>query len=530
MAILAEEETQDTELSDFHLGPSADDGTTSREETLSSWTTPNEEDASAGSLGRSFRSALGFLQAALPEIPTERLRSALQGFDQDVDDMWELIATILTEEYIREKEERGLDGLDEDDLVALGFGAEDDWELVQTKKPQKKVKQNNARGKKYLLADIRQQHHIQAQTSSLARHKRASSGALQSALAAGDPWTQISSLSTHLATILPPHPASMFPPFFHSHKYATPYDALRAALQSLCKPSTSTPCKEFSDIEPTEHIAVLFNLLDIVLAEYEDVDVEERERLVADVELSIAVSNGQGDCALDLVHLLRELDTNTDLGLYHAQVPPPSSPSTVTINPARSTFNSTTKKSNVPSQPPPIAPPPSLRYKPPPDPDADMPKSRQKHKSYQTQWQTVPHRKAQTRGPHPLAAHIPTYAKDVNGNRTGARRKGGGPGGGGGEEDKSQMGFSHAMRSRMSESLRKRTEMLQEASRVWQKGNKKNRGGEVAAYFAERVSVAAYGLFFYDGVCMSNLNSWLRGLACWWFRPGSSRRWPVRSN
>lgn len=39
----------------------------------------------------------------------------------------------------------------------------------------------------------------------------------------------------------------------------------------------------------------------------------------------------------------------------------------------------------------------------------------------------------------------------------------------------------------MGESMRKRDELLLEASKMWQKGNKKTRGGEVAFYFAERV-------------------------------------------
>ena len=39
----------------------------------------------------------------------------------------------------------------------------------------------------------------------------------------------------------------------------------------------------------------------------------------------------------------------------------------------------------------------------------------------------------------------------------------------------------------MGESMRKRDEFLREASKLWQKGDKKMRGGEVAFYFAERV-------------------------------------------
>jgi len=38
----------------------------------------------------------------------------------------------------------------------------------------------------------------------------------------------------------------------------------------------------------------------------------------------------------------------------------------------------------------------------------------------------------------------------------------------------------------MATSLRKRDELLKEASKAWRRGNTKTRGGEVALYFAER--------------------------------------------
>ena len=49
----------------------------------------------------------------------------------------------------------------------------------------------------------------------------------------------------------------------------------------------------------------------------------------------------------------------------------------------------------------------------------------------------------------------------------------------------------------MTETMRKRDEALREAARMWQRGNSKSRGGEVAFYFAERVR----GLFLgSDGI------------------------------
>ena len=81
------------------------------DETISSWTTPeNTLDRASGSSGSSsssahpFSSPLGFMQAALPEIPTARLNKALQDSEKDGVEMWDIVAGILTEESIREME------------------------------------------------------------------------------------------------------------------------------------------------------------------------------------------------------------------------------------------------------------------------------------------------------------------------------------------------------------------------------------------------------------------------------------------
>jgi hypothetical protein len=97
----------------------------------------------------------------------------------------------------------------------------------------------------------------------------------------------------------------------------------------------------------------------------------------------------------------------------------------------------------------------------------------------------VPNRKVYNREPHPLSAHIPAYTRDVNGIKV---RGAGNVYGKGGKGDVGELGQGlQEHRRRVGESMRKRDELLQEASRLWQKGNKKTRGGEVAFYFAERV-------------------------------------------
>jgi hypothetical protein len=87
--------------------------------------------------------------------------------------------------------------------------------------------------------------------------------------------------------------------------------------------------------------------------------------------------------------------------------------------------------------------------------------------------------------------HIPAYTRDVNGVRvrsTGGNGVGKGGKGDVGELDGGGWGLG-AYRRRVGESMRKRDELLREAARMWQRGSKKTRGGEVAFYFAERVGV-----------------------------------------
>ncbi|KDR68025.1 hypothetical protein GALMADRAFT_1060320 [Galerina marginata CBS 339.88] len=451
------EESQQSELSDVQL-------TSHFEETISSWTTLDngvEDTGSPGSSGsssssrQSFSSPLGFLQAALPDIPKTRLEKALEdaATRRDEVDMWDIIADILAEESIREMEERGLDGLEEDDYLE---GITDDygWETVQKKKkvtPTGPMKKSQPPPKKIFLADIRQQHHVYRPTHG--KHKQQPRSSAGSAVA--DPWTHISSLSDHIATLLPPHPPSFFQSYFHSPQYATSYDAMYAALHSICKTSS---------IDSDGHITVLYNLLDVIMPEYEDGDVEQRSRLISDVQLAVAATQGKGDESLDLVNLLRELDSNSDMGLYHLRPSEPSKASNETYTPKA--------RPRLPSGPPPIEPPPPSKVKQkPPAPST----SRNKPSPYQ--WQAVPQRKFIDRGPHPLAHHIPAYTRDVNGMKT-ARASG--VRGGKANSDSAEF------KRRMNETMRKRNEALREATRMWQRGNSKTRGGEVAFYFAER--------------------------------------------
>ncbi|KAF8159843.1 hypothetical protein B0H34DRAFT_420004 [Crassisporium funariophilum] len=463
LSALAEQadETQLTEFSDGQL-------ISQFEETISSWTTPDQDqEQSANATSRSsgssessqhsFNSPLGFLQAALPDIPSTRLRKALEEWTRDDADMWDIISGVLTEESIREMEERGLDGLEGQEGYPIFIPEEVDWETVATKKkipPKAGKRKTQPRAHKVSLLDIRQQHHVRP-TAQSAHRRSGSNIKYPTGGIPADPWTQVSSLSAHVATLVPPHPPSVFQSFFHSPDYATSYDALRAALTSLCITAPQ---------DTGNHTTVLFNLLDVIMPEYEDSDVEQRSRIISDIELAIVIADGRGDDALDIVSVLRDLDSDSDMGIYHLRPPQPVVSYDI--------LKTNGVADNLPSGPPPVPPPPPLKGR-----QNTATPSSSGNKPSPFQWQAVPQRKFIDRSPHPLAHHIPAYSRDVNGKKTHR------------DMGKNSIKFdseTYEFRRRMSETMRKRNELLREASRMWQKGNSKSRGGEVALYFAER--------------------------------------------
>ena len=160
--------------------------------------------------------------------------------------------------------------------------------ILQTSQISKKKPSTMAREKKIqsqsikiILSDIRQQHRIRPSPSSSTRTtgsniKRPTVGATP------DPWTQISSLSTHIASLLPPHPPSFFQSFFHSPNHTTSYDALRVALTSLCKNKQNV----------ANYTTIVSNIMDILSLNNGDVDPQLKARRTADIRLSVTVADG----------------------------------------------------------------------------------------------------------------------------------------------------------------------------------------------------------------------------------------------
>ena len=428
---------------------------------------------------QSFSSPLGFLQAALPHIPPSRLRRALSeagtGDEGDVD-MESLVETLLTSEFIHELEERGLSALDDDELRSpYDLDNDDLWKRVEKKKKPasvngKAAKKRNARAKTITLVDIRQRQHIAPPTPA--------------GPPAPDPWTQLSSLSEHLATLLPPHPASFFQSHFHSPNYASPANALRAALSSIADTQNKSP------LDTT----TLFTMLDVLRDSptYTSLDAEQRSTLHADTQLALRATRGRGDDAIDIVWLLLELVLDLEsgtlaMGVYHVPQSPVSpgrssawiSPSTTSPPPLPASRYRSGSTSQLPSGPPPVQPPPTSKRK-----SISVVSS---PGAQPFEWQTVPQKPP--KGPHPLALHIPAYDSANQSRRSAGVGKLRGTGNGIGKGGKGDVGelTRPDLKQRMAASLRKRDELLKEASKAWSRGNAKTRGGEVALYFAERV-------------------------------------------
>ncbi|RPD64185.1 hypothetical protein L226DRAFT_460143 [Lentinus tigrinus ALCF2SS1-7] len=392
-------------------------------------------------------SALGFLRAAFPHVPVDKLQNTLATHGENVDvlDMEVLVEEILTSEYVRELEERGLN---ESESMEMGYEAP--WEMVEKKK--KGVsKPKKQKGTTIRLVDVRQQHHT--------RPAAAGSRPLPP-----DPWTQLASVASHMATLIPSHPPSFFQSVFHSPQYPTPAHALRAALNQIArKGSRST--EELSE----EEGPLLFSMFEVLTTStmYADLNVEERDQLLEDALFALRATGGNPNTALDVVYLLVELDADFSSkeyawGVYHQQAPQPKA------------------TAKLPSGPPPTPPPPNISR------HTHMISSPTKEKPSVTPnaWQTVPV-KPSVEGPHPLSGVIRAYNSQVP---TTQKVKGSGNGlGKGGKGDVGELPASFkSHRTRTWELLEQRRAALREAGKAWQRGHSKNHGGEIAFYFAER--------------------------------------------
>ena len=340
---------------------------------------------------------------------------------------------------MRELEERELDGLDE--AGHLLDGEEPPWQTVKSKHRSreptsipKSRRQKIKKGTTIILGEVRQ-----TQNRPISARRRPQATAV-------DPWNQLSSLCTHIASLLPPNPPSFFQSFFHSPDHRTPYDALVAALSTLCA----------NDVDSDHLVNSLPVMLDILLPSYESVDSELRSRLISEIQLALKVTHGRGDDTLDLVRVLRELDQDftadrLELGIYHSPVPesPPKMRPTQSLSPASPPSHTTIAQQPI-----------TARQKVDP-----------------LEWQYVPHRKASRNGADRLPASIP--ACDTGVSNTKLKH---------GVSRARSLSQAQEHRRRIRERMREMNDFLLQASEAWKKGNSKTRGGEVASYYAQKVS------------------------------------------
>ncbi|KAJ6616952.1 hypothetical protein B0H10DRAFT_2034899 [Mycena sp. CBHHK59/15] len=417
--------------------------------TTTTTATTSASDSSAGTPRAAFASPLGFLQAALPHIPRAALVQALADAnvhdEDDAVDIWAVVAGLLDAEAARELQERDLDA---DEVAELQ--AEAAWATVEPRKPKGKGKRkaNKPAGTiRITLSDVRQQQHVVAPIGPRSVDH--------------DPWAQLASLATHVASLLPPHPPAYFLSFFHSPEHAwTPYAALCAALTALS-------LRIDAEDPDTQDTTTLFALLDALLPAYSALDPA---RLLADAERALAAAQGRAEDAFELVRVLRDLDADAAeqhvIGVFHA-LPPATSRSSPT-SPRTASPISPRVPTRLPTGPAPTPPPPL------PARSASAPSERANGGG----WHAVPtRRRPPVRATHPLAAHIPAYDVDVSGVRVKPRGSGSGSG---------AKGASGVANAAARASLRRRDELLREAARMWQRGSARTRSGEVAFYFAER--------------------------------------------
>ncbi|PIL25160.1 hypothetical protein GSI_13049 [Ganoderma sinense ZZ0214-1] len=420
---------------------------------ISGYTSSSRSDAS----GQSFSHPLGFLRAVFPQVSTDRLKKILASHGGSVDDldMEALVEEVLTAEYVREFEERDLD---ESESKLMGY--EGPWELVERKKKgSPKQKKHFKKGTTFTLVDVRQQQHARPSPSNSSPHTTAP-----------DPWTQLASVASHLAMLIPSQPASYFQSVFHSPNYPSPAQALRAALIQISRQIS----KHSNDELTEEESPLLFSMFEILTTSqmYSGLNVEERDQLLEDALFALRATGCDPNTALDVVQVLVELDADLTTkeyawGVYHQKVPQ---------------LKAATK---LPPGPPNIPPPPNIPRRSHTLPSSPSP---EKARWPPNAWNTVPVKPAPD-GPHPLAGVIRAYSVQTP---TKPARKVHGSGNGHGKGGKGEVGELRMTRSkalavgRQWELQEQRRAALREAGKAWQKGHAKNRGGEIAFYFAER--------------------------------------------
>ncbi|KAG8875345.1 hypothetical protein FRB97_005209 [Tulasnella sp. 331] len=389
--------------------------------------------------GASSESPLTFLMTAFPDHPPASLQAAFvteqekhAGAENEVD-MEAIVQHILSQQFIDELEERGLD---EVEAIQAEKSRHRDWSTIASKKKgkkeMKKERDKGAIGTRTGLGNAQQRQQCQVPT-------QIDTSRAGPSTAHPDPWTHLSSLASRLSELLPPLPASHFLSLFHDPTNSSPVQALRQELERLQSQSTTT-----------DDIAACSLLL-------KDILYDESGFLDADAEMCIRAVGGDVDTALELVWLLQDLD-NMGPAVSHSPV---VSTTTHVVSPTSPTPNRGAYSALINA--PPTA---SLSPCRPP--------------SEHNAWTKVAARPRPKKviEMDPLGEFIPAYKNMPAGWRAKSGRASGEP-----ELDEQ---VSESQCRYWSEYYRmRRDESLRDASRYWKKNWAGAKGGDVALVYAE---------------------------------------------
>lgn len=405
-------------------------------ETGSEFTSPDFSETSSASPPGAM---LQFLVTAFPHLSQHMLDTKLQ---QPGADMQSVVEIILSEEYIRELEERGLDGLnDSEGLVPQPPRAS--WTDVTPRK--KKVK-----SKTILLGDVRQR--VAPSTPPAIKISTKPTAAIRSTMD-DSPWVRLDSLASRLAHLLPPTTPATFLSPFHDPKYTSPAAALRATLSSLA-------AKQPAQIPPDTLRFLLETYPAEALGDDEDAAIEDVD-LRDDARLCLRAAEARIGDAMDVLTVLRDLARAPEYGTIHSPAP------------ARhyASFTGGTLSSN------PGRPVASRASTAPPDITTFAAAATAARASQDHGWQTVAKKKKPPPAQPAHADFIPAYRVDAASRANGF----------GSQHVSAHSASDIDFHRREARALHaERNEALRHALRYWKGGNTRNLGGEVATYYAER--------------------------------------------
>ncbi|KAH7098220.1 hypothetical protein BKA62DRAFT_713807 [Auriculariales sp. MPI-PUGE-AT-0066] len=422
-------------------GSSTDNG-----DTASEWTSPDYSETSSSSpSSRSGGSVmLQFLTTAFPHLPSYSLEAKLQ----DGSAMQNIVEVILSEEYIRELEERGIDGL-EDDLARPVHPP-----LAQWIEPQRKKKKE--RGRTIVLGDVRQGGATALPTQPKPRAAPTPTAAVRRAMDES-PWIRLDSISLRLAQLIPTATPATFLSPFHDPKHATPAAALRFALAGIAQKCTIQILPEtlrfLLETFPPEDLAQDAD------AALEDVALKD------DASLCLRAAQGSMEDAIDVLTILRDFAKAPQYGTVHA--PAPSTPLIATSSTiSQQTLRLVPQRAST-------APPEVTTF------SQAAAANAKRATTSNNSWQTVERKKKPPPAQPPHSDFIPAYR--VGGSSRNPRYHSTAKVQAAGYEE--EVTF-HRIEARALQ--RERTEALRHAMRYWRQGNARNLGGEVAIYYAER--------------------------------------------